>query len=73
MFKQKKTKPLISKANKANHRFHWLNARCQRGQKADLEEYERVMLDIYEDVYHASERRFAGQLALHHREQRAYP
>lgn len=55
MFKQKKTKPLISKAKQGKSSLSLAERPVSTWTKADLEEYERVMLDIYEDVYHASE------------------
>ncbi|HHN7905515.1 hypothetical protein [Escherichia coli] len=55
MFKQKKTKPLISKAKQGKSSLSLAERPVSTWTKADLEEYERVMLDIYEDVYHVSE------------------
>lgn len=55
MFKQKKTKPLISKAKQGKSSLSLAERPVSTWTKADLKEYEQVMLDIYEDVYHASE------------------
>ncbi|EHN5621878.1 hypothetical protein KJB09_004494 [Escherichia coli] len=55
MFKQKKTKPLISKAKPGKASLSWSDRPVETWTKADLKEYECVMLELYEDVYHASE------------------
>ena len=55
MFKQKKTKPLISKAKQGKSSLSLAERPVSMWTKADLKEYECVMLELYEDVYHASE------------------
>ncbi|HEC3157060.1 TPA: hypothetical protein R2S37_003223 [Escherichia coli] len=55
MFKQKKTKPLISQAKPGKASLSFADRPVSTWTKADLKEYQQVMLDIYEDVYHASE------------------
>lgn len=55
MFKQKKTKPLISKAKQGKASLSLAERPVSTWTKADLKEYECVMLELYEDVYHASE------------------
>ncbi|HCT5466286.1 TPA: hypothetical protein OT103_000580 [Escherichia coli] len=55
MFKQKKTKPLISKAKHGKPSLSWADRPVSTWSKSDLKEYGQVMLDIYEDVYHDSE------------------
>lgn len=55
MFKQKKTKPLISTAKPGKASLGWNERPVSTWSKSDLKEYGQVMLDIYEDVYHDSE------------------
>lgn len=55
MFKQKKTKPLISKAKQGKSSLSLVERPVSTWTKADLKEYERVMLEMCEYVYHASE------------------
>lgn len=55
MFKQKKTKPLISQAKPGKASLSFADRPVSTWTKADLKEYRQVMLDLYEDVYHASE------------------
>ncbi|MBA5677703.1 hypothetical protein HVV93_04155 [Escherichia coli] len=55
MFTRKKTKPLIGAAKPGKASLGIWERPVSAWTKADLEEYERVMLDVYEDCYHASE------------------
>lgn len=55
MFKQKKTKPLISKEKHSKSSLSWSERPVSTWSKAELKEYEQIMLELYEDVYHDSE------------------
>lgn len=56
MFKKNKdTRPLISQAKPAKASLSFADRPVSTWTKADLKEYQQVMLDIYEDVYSASE------------------
>lgn len=56
MFKKNKdTRPLISQAKPGKASLSFADRPVSTWTKADLKEYECVMLELYEDVYHASE------------------
>ncbi|EGO6650628.1 TPA: hypothetical protein RHW64_000546 [Escherichia coli] len=55
MFKQKKTRRLISKAKPGKSSLHWSERPVSTWKEADIKEYEQLMLEMYEYVYMDSE------------------
>ncbi|EEV3508148.1 hypothetical protein [Escherichia coli] len=55
MFKQKKTRQLISKAKPGKSSLHWSEQPVSAWKEADMKEYEQLMLEMYEYAYMDSE------------------